>query len=53
MGHRFKGYRNVPLAWDEVRYNKLSIVTGMMSTLNSFFKTVFNIYLFDLLSIHS
>lgn len=32
IGHRFKGYRNLPLAWDGVRYNIPSIATGMMST---------------------
>ena len=52
-GHRFKGYRNLPLPWDGVRYNKLSIATGMMSTSNSFFKKVFNKSLFDSLLVHN
>ena len=33
----FKGYKNLPFAWDGVRYNKLSIAMGMTSTSNYFF----------------
>ena len=32
----FKRYKNLPLAWNGVRHNKLLVSTGMMSTSNFF-----------------
>ena len=41
----FKGYRNLPLAWDGVRYKKFSIAKSMTHTI---FLKIFNMYLSDL-----
>ena len=52
--HGFKGYRNLPFAWDGVKYNKLSIATGMTSTSTFFFKKkIFNMNLFDSQLMHN
>ena len=40
----FNGYRSLPWTWNEVRYYKLSIVTGVTITSIFFFKSLICVY---------